>query len=159
MNPKAQKVIDNCKFHWPANQGDCSGFVKAVCGGLGVPVSTGQADDIVAWFRDPANGWEALTDDKDTAGNITTRKEQKAKDRADSGELVICGLTSGELVDSNGHLSIVISADLIYSASNNDYYPVGYWGKLHGVGGANKCLSFSFPSAHINQVTYAAFAF
>jgi hypothetical protein len=159
MDPKAQKVIDNCTYDWPANQGNCSGFVKAVCDGLGVAMSAGQADAIVAYFRDSTNGWTAITDQKDGSGNVTQRKEEGAKEAADNGNLVLCGLTSAELGAANGHVAVIISAALIFSSSNNDYYPVAYWGTLGGTGGANECLSYSFGTGDIDRVTYFSFAF
>jgi len=159
MDPKAQSVIDNCKNYWPAHKDDCSGFVKAVCAGLGVVMSNGLADDIVAYINDAANGWELLTDVTDAAGNVTTRKEEVAKEAADAGQLVLCGMTSQELGEAHGHVAVIISAALIYSNLNKNYYPVGYWGKLGGVGGEDQCLSYSFGAGTINQVNYAAFTF
>ena len=159
MDPKAQSVIDNCKSSWPTYQADCSGFVKAVCAGLGVAMSAGLADDIVGYFRDAANTWEQLEDVTDCAGNVTTRKEVLAKARADTGELVLCGLTSGELGQPHGHVAVIVSGDLVFSGLNNNYYPLAYWGKLGGVGGENKGLSYSFGTGSINEVTYAAFIF
>lgn len=159
MDPKAQSVIDTCQTDWPANKADCSAFVKAVCGGLGVAMSDGLADDIVAFFRDTTNSWEQLTDVTDDAGNVTTRKEELAKERADAGELVLCGLTSGELGQAHGHVAVVVSAPLVFSSQNNNYYPIAYWGKLGGVGGYNQGLNYSFGVGSINQVTYSAFTF
>ena len=158
MDPNAQQVINVCQASWAANQGDCSAFIKAVCAALVVPMSPGQADDIVQYFRDPANGWEALKDGVDAAGNVI-RKEEVAKERADAGKLVLAGMTAAELGDANGHVAVVISAALIFSVQNNNYYPVGYWGQLGGVGGANQCLSYSFGQGVIDQVTYAAISF
>jgi hypothetical protein len=159
MDPNAQKVIDNCQFLWPANQRDCSGFVKAVCTGLAVAMSPGQADDIVAYFRDPFNQWTPLIDVLDATGAVTKRKEQVAKEAADDGLLVLCGLTSTELNDTNGHVAVIISAALVHSRDNNNDYPVGYWGELRGTGGANKIITYAFTTPYINDVTYASKAF
>ncbi len=159
MDPKAQNVIDTCQNDWQANKADCSGFVKAVCAGLGVAMSAGMADDIVAWFRTAANGWEQLTDVTDGAGNLVTPKEQMAKDRADAGQLVLCGLTSAELGQAHGHVSVVVSGPLVFSHINNNSYPTAYWGKLGGTGGKNQGLNYSFGTGSINRVTYAAFGF
>ena len=159
MDPKAQNVIDTCQNDWEANKADCSGFLKAVCADLGVAMSAGLADDIVAWFRDVTNGWEQLTDVTDDAGNVVTRKEELAKNRADAEELVLCGLTSAELGQPHGHVAVVVSAPLVFSGQNNNYYPIAYWGKLGGVGGEHQGLNFSFGTGSINRVTYAAVAF
>ncbi len=155
MDPKAQKVIDACQNDWEANKADCSGFVKAVCANLGVAMSAGMADDIVAWFRNETNGWEQLTDG---AGNMAP-KEALAKDRADAGQLVLCGLTSAELGQAHGHVSVVVSGPLVFSHLNNNSYPTAYWGKLGGTGGENQGLNYSFGTGSINRVTYAAFGF
>jgi cell wall-associated NlpC family hydrolase len=159
MNPDAQQVIDTCKNDWGAHSDDCSGFVKAVCADLGVDMSPGLADDIVEFFRDPANNWEQITDVIDAGGNVTTRKEEVAKERADAGELVLCGLTSAELGEAHGHVAVIVSGPLVHSNLNDNDYPVAYWGKLGGVGGQDQCLSFSFGPGSLNRVTYAAIAF
>jgi hypothetical protein len=41
-----QKIIDTCEARFDAHSNDCSGFLKAVAGSLGVAI-TGMANDIV----------------------------------------------------------------------------------------------------------------
>ncbi|MCD8740782.1 hypothetical protein LT679_09240 [Mucilaginibacter roseus] len=148
-------VIKACQANWSAFKSDCSGFVKKVCKDLNVTMSTGQADAIVDYIK--ANGWTALKD-QTSGSTITKTKEQLAKEYADSGYLVIAGLKGADNVPpmNNGHVVVVVSGDMVYSSRDGKYYPLGYWGRLNGVGNQNSGLNNAFNKDSISKVVYAA---
>ena len=130
QGPNAVKIIAACKAEWPAYSGDCSGFVHAVAGDLGVSL-TGQANAIINAL-DTASRWEKLG----------TRPELAVL-RAAQGRFVVAGLKA----TPNGHVVVVVDAPA-------QAYPIGYWGKLNDVGKENTGLNWAWRQADLVNVNY-----
>lgn len=137
INPDAKKIIDVCEDEWPANKGDCSGFVIDVAAALGVSLS-GLADDIVDLVVGP--GWTKLTDGK------------AAKQAADEGKFVIGGLKGNDqqTPSAHGHVVVVVSGPLA-----KDQYPTAYWGTLGGAGEREKTINWAWKAVDRDNVRFA----
>jgi len=150
MDANAQKIIDACENNWDANSGDCNAFVKAVANEVGINTLNGNADQILQYVR---SNWSQITDI-----NVTVppkRKEDLAKEAADNGKLVICGLTAAELGGGHGHVCVVVSGPMV-TAGSGKTYPTGYWGMLDSVGEKNKGINYAFKENVRDHVTYSA---
>ena len=136
INQDAKKVIDVCEDEWPANKGDCSGFVKDVAASLGVSLS-GQANDIVDQIAGP--GWTKLTDGK------------AAKQAADEGKFVVGGLKGSDqqTPSAHGHVVVVVAGPLA-----KDQYPTAYWGTLGGVGERSKTINWAWKAVDRDNVQF-----
>ena len=137
IKPDAKKIIDVCEDEWPANKGDCSGFVKDVAAALGVSLS-GQANDIVDQIAGP--GWTKLNDGK------------AAKQAADEGKFVIGGLKGSDqqTPSAHGHVVVVVSGPLA-----KDQYPTAYWGTLGGTGERAKTTNWAWKAIDRDSVRYS----
>ena len=137
INQDAKKVIDVCEDEWPANKGDCSGFVKDVAASLGVSLS-GQANDIVDQIAGP--GWTKLTDGK------------AAKQAADEGKFVVGGLKGSDqqTPSAHGHVVVVVAGPLA-----KDQYPTAYWGTLGSTGERAKTVNWAWKALDRDRVTYS----
>ena len=133
----AQKVVDACEKHWEAHKADCSGFVKAVAGELGVQM-VGDADSITATIQ--SAGWTVLKDGAE------------AQAKADLGWLVIGGLKGKDHspARSHGHVVIVVTGTLAQGK-----YPTAYWGSLGGSGKKKQTLNWSWNKTDRDNVIYA----
>ena len=138
---RADEVKRVCEELWPANQSDCSAFVRAVAAKFKVTLS-GNADAIVQEIKTAA-GWERLPDGAE------------AKNAADGGKLVVAGLAGSDEIPpvQHGHVVIVV-AGLLDDAHGK--YPTAYWGKLNGVGRENTTINWAWKRADIDRVIYAA---
>ena len=102
-----QSIVDQCKKAWEGefvkglkNRDNCSGFVKAVAKGLGIPLSeTANADGLM---DEISTKWTAIASGKEAAH------------QAEVGKFVLAGLKSGNHnpVRNNGHVCIVIAGGL-----------------------------------------------
>ncbi len=92
----ADDVVRECEALWAAHQTDCSGFVRAVAGALGVAIN-GDADEIVALITGSAD-WTSCAD------GIA------ASDEATRAKLVVAGLTAAEVGNgaTHGHVIVVV---------------------------------------------------
>lgn len=144
MDP--QRIIAVCEANWEAHKSDCSGFVKAVAGALGVDTfaSDDDANAIVEKLHD-APDWAALTPGDGAA----------AKAQADAGRLVVAGLKGADQVqpDAHGHTVIVVSGPL---DSTHNEYPTAYWGSLGGVGAEAQTLNYAWREGDRDRVGYFA---
>jgi len=118
-------VLDHIWAAYPKLHADCSGFLKKAAQDHGVPMSHGNANEIVAWLA-TAPGWLNL-----------------GKDPARAASLAAQGffVAGGETETGHGHVVVVVPG---WSATG---HPMGYWGQLHGVGATNKSLSFAWMSS------------
>ena len=126
-----QKIIDTCEADFDAHSNDCSGFVKAVAGDLGI-VMTGQANDIVDEIQTAP--WTKLADGV------------AAKGKADLGFFVVGGLKD----TPNGHVVVVVAGPLAHGK-----YPTGYWGRLGGTGKKSTTINWAWDADDRDNVTYA----
>lgn len=138
LDPNAQRIIEACRFAWPANQSDCSGFVREVAKAIKVSLS-GQANEIVDQISGP--GWTKIRNGID------------AKQAADEGKFVIAGLKGSEQQEPSphGHVVVVVSGPL-----HNGKYPTAYWGALKGTGRQNETINWAWTKADLANVKYAA---
>jgi hypothetical protein len=144
MDP--QRIIDVCEANWEAHKSDCSGFVKAVCGALGVGTfAAGDNADVIVDKLRAATDWAALA-----AGDGTTAKAQ-----ADAGLLVIAGLKGADQAqpDPHGHVVVVVSGPL---DSTHGKYPTAYWGRLGGVGAQAQTINWAWRAEDRDRVGYFA---
>ena len=128
---ETNKVRAACEKHWNAFKGDCSGFVKAVAGELGMTV-TGQANEIVETMK--ALPWKPL------------RSGAEAKTHAELGYLVLGGLKASP----NGHVVVVVKGPL-----NRGKYPTAYWGRLNGEGRKDATINWSWNETDREKVSYS----
>lgn len=135
----ASDIVAACEACWEEHKGDCSGFVKAVAGRLGVDLQ-GNADAIVDQLRQ--NPSLSLAD-----GLSACRA-------AEQGLLVVGGLKGSEQASpsAHGHVVVVVPGPLAH-----DRYPSAYWGQLGGVGRKNTTLNFAWRKSDRDKVVFAAF--
>jgi hypothetical protein len=150
-DPMALKIIQACDAAYPANNTDCNQFVKAALTGF---VDDGyfdglNADAIVGKLKDPGEGWA-------TATAIAT-----AIMLAKAGNMVIAGMTSTELGDTNGHLAVVVGCDGQVSTSDDGSssatVPIAYAGSLHApwrIAGARLSGTFKGAMVRAEQINY-----
>jgi len=119
-----QNIINKCEAAYPANQGDCNHFVKAVADSLNITLfqTDDDANAIVGRLFDASQapsvtGWFKLADALD------------AKNTADSGQFIIAGLKGSEQTHpvNHGHVAVVVKGPM---SPGNDC-PTGYWGSLY----------------------------
>lgn len=135
----AEKIKDTCERLLPANAGDCSAFVKAVCSEFGISLK-GDANEIVDDLN-TANGWTPLGSDA-TSG-------KKAAEAAANNQLVI----GARKETGHGHVVVVVKGQL-----HLDKYPHAYWGKLNDPdnAGYDKTVNWAWVAAARDSVTYAS---
>ena len=126
-----QNIIDTCEAHFDAYSHDCSGFLKAVAGSLGIAI-TGMADDIVDAIHSAP--WTPLPD------GIA------AKAQADQGFFVVGGLKD----TPHGHVVVVVQGPLAHGK-----YPTGYWGRLGATGMKNTTINWAWNATDRDKVSYA----
>jgi hypothetical protein len=114
-NVVAMKVIACCEAAFPANRGDCGQFLKAAIGGFLTDgyLDVGDADAIVGKLK---SEW------------TPTRDIPTAIAAAQSGQLVVAGMTAAELGQHHGHVAVVVGCDGQVSGSVR--VPIGYAGSL-----------------------------
>jgi len=136
---RVSTVEDTCIAAWDDHGADCSGFVKAVCARLGVPMTAGQADAIVDYIKAVPSGFYPLPSGVAAAA------------AAQAGELVIGALRSNEHEPSrnNGHVVIVTGEPLAH-----DLYPTAYWGTLGGVGRKATTTNYAWREGDRDRVRY-----
>jgi hypothetical protein len=127
----AISVKDACEKEWEKWKADCSGFLKAVAGDLGIMLS-GQANTIIDTMGTPP--WVQLGKDA-----------TKAVSYLGMGYLVIAGLKA----TPNGHVVVIVSGPATP-------YPFGYWGRLGGVGRENASINWAWNHVDLPNVQYFA---
>jgi hypothetical protein len=132
--PPPQEIINTCEANFDAHTSDCSGFLKAVAGSLGITI-TGMADDIVDAIHSAP--WTPLPD------GIA------AKAQADQGFFVVGGLKD----TPHGHVVVVVRGPLAHGK-----YPTGYWGRLGATGMKNATINWAWNAADRDRVSYAFLA-
>lgn len=120
-----------CETEWDQWKHDCSGFLKAVAGDLGVTLS-GDANAIIDTMSQGA--WIQVGSDSDKAVNY-----------AGMGYLVVAGLKATH----HGHVVIIMPGQ-------SKPYPLGYWGRFGGTGRKNTAINFSWKHADLANVQYFA---
>jgi hypothetical protein len=139
-NPQgANKVRQACITAYPANTGNCSGFVTAVGNLLGVTIS-GNADAITTALK--AGGkWSMLS------GGAAAAAAAKA------GQLVVGGLIGGQCSppQHHGHVVVVVDGPVL-----NGLYPTAYWGSLGYIPKAYAPVNLTWTRVDLPKVTYAA---
>lgn len=138
-NPQASnRVQAACIQAYPAHTGNCSGFVQAVGGLLGVSI-TGNADAITAALQ--AGSWSPLADGAAAAAS------------AQAGHLVIGGLKGSQQThpDPHGHVVIVVAGPLL-----RGQIPTAYWGSLGGPSGAFQTVNYAWIAQDLPRVIYGA---
>lgn len=116
-----QCIVDQCKAAWTGefvngikNRDNCSGFVKAVAKGVGIPLSeTANADGLI---DEISKFWTAIASGKEAA------------QQAELGNFIVACLKSDKHRPSrnNGHICIVVAG-----AMYRDKYPL-VWGGSTG---------------------------
>jgi hypothetical protein len=107
-------VIKACEDSYDEYCDDCSGFVKAVLGKLGMPAvanhfpGQGMANDIVEGLESPP--WTKID-----SSVLASRMSE------DPSRVVIAGCKD----DPNGHVVVIVPGSL-----NRGKYPTAYWGSL-----------------------------
>ncbi len=131
-----EKVRQACVSRYEANKGDCSAFVRAVAGDLGISL-TGNADEIVDKIR--GADWSIVADGR------------AAKDAAESGLFVLVGLKGADHHQprAHGHVAVIVGGGLAHGK-----YPTGYWGSLGGNPGANKTINWAWTEDDRDSVLY-----
>src|SRR5688572_5077732 len=129
------RILESCKRHWPAQQGDCSGFVRAVAKDLGVTLN-GLANDICKTIQAPP--WGQLG--KGEMASIT------AGASASEGKFVIAGLSA----PSHGHVAVVVDLKTAGTAR-----AMAYWGRLGSSGKQYAPITQSWTAADLKNVSYA----
>jgi hypothetical protein len=129
MAPPKKDIKSLCEQEWDKWKADCSGFLKAVAGDLGISL-TGQANDIIDLMgRAP---WTQIGLSAESAVGYANR-----------GFLVVAGLKA----KGHGHVAIIMPG----SAKPN---PIGYWGRFGGTGRKNTPINWSWNKADLAQVQY-----
>lgn len=105
-----ESIVAACKKHYDLHYDDCSGFLRAVAGELGYPL-TGNANALVAHFD---KNWVKL-------------ERTAAIDAAKKGIFVVAGLAGSEHNPprNNGHVVVVVDGALY-----NGKYPLVWGGSI-----------------------------
>ena len=119
---------------WSRWKSDCSGFVHAVADDLGIALS-GNANAMVDTMGARANGWIGLGHDAALAIGYANR-----------GFFVVAGLKAA----GHGHVVVIVPAP------TGSRYPVGYWGRLGGVGREKTGINWSWNRRDLPKVDYYA---
>jgi hypothetical protein len=139
---RRSRVLAACTKHWPDNQGDCSGFVRAVAQDLGFALS-GNANAMYTQIsKDP---WIRI--------GIGTQASATAGITAGEGKFVV----AAEQGQKNGHVAIVVdyrNAFDSYSQVDRDK-AVAFWGKLHSTGAEYERITRSWTATDLERVLFA----
>ncbi|WP_426664528.1 hypothetical protein [Rhodanobacter aciditrophus] len=119
---------------WPRWKSDCSGFVHAVAADLGIAIA-GNANAMVDAMGAKANGWIDLGHDPALAIGYANR-----------GYFVVAGLKAG----GHGHVVVIVPTP------PGSRYPLGYWGRLGGVGREKTGINWSWNHRDLPRVDYYA---
>lgn len=114
------EIISECALLFANNSDDCNKFVKAVCAVFFEP-------DL---FTGPSMNADAIVDELRNSSDWTSlgTSHDQAISSALGGQMVIAGMTSGELGRSHGHLAVVVGDD--GQASGTVTVPICYAGSL-----------------------------
>ena len=135
MNMPPESAIETAsRQEWPRWKSDCSGFVHAVAGDLGIVLS-GNANAMVDAMDIKANGWIALGHDPALAISYANR-----------GFFVVAGLKAA----GHGHVVVIVPTPA------GSRYPLGYWGRLGGVGREKTGINWSWNHHDLPEVDYYA---
>jgi hypothetical protein len=140
---KSDEIINACKQlrAIPANARECNEFVIAVAASFEITL-TGIADQIIEEIT--GDGWTQHWTDG-----------QAASAAAETGSLVLGGMTSEALGSAHGHVVIVVKGPLA-----NAKYPTAYWGTenplIRPFGALGKTVNFSFSFNDRDRVIYAS---
>jgi len=141
-----QQIMDACEAVWEANQSNCSGFVKAVAGQLGVTTfDVGDTADMIVEKLAGAEGWTAAPDLATVEAN------------AAAGQFVVAGMKGSEFTPprSHGHVVVVVQGD----DPNHPGFPMAYWGTLGSVGKKDTSIRYAFvPGVDLPKVQYFGMA-
>ena len=121
--PLTFPIFKFAEKEWDANKSNCSGYIKAVAADLGI-VLAGQANDLIDFWT-AHSPWINLGHDAKRASTL-----------AASGYFVV----AGEKDRPNGHVVLIVPG---WSANG---HPMGYWGRLNGIGMKNKSISLAWIS-------------
>jgi hypothetical protein len=130
MSDISTRVIAACESNWEAHKSDCSGFVKAVAGDLGL-VMTGMANDIVDNIQ--LAPWKVVGSGPAASGMAQTG-------------FVVAGLKE----TGHGHVVVVVPGPL-----NRDKYPSAYWGRLGSVGMKDTTINWAWNALDRDRVIYS----
>jgi hypothetical protein len=112
-----RRILVACEAHWVEHHNNCSGFVKAVAGALGVEL-TGQANDIFQQVQKAP--WHQI-------GTGASAAQIAGVMAAQDGRFVLAA-SKGE---NNGHVAVI--TDFCHTWGNakpSNGRPYGYWGSL-----------------------------
>ena len=137
----AQKIIARCEALHPSTKTDCKGFLNAVATEFFGAGFVGNADAIVAFLRDPRNGWSR------------TRKRAEAIAQAKAAMFVIAGATSNEMGKANGHVAVVVDLPLEMKDT-----PMAFAGSIDSealrIPGRKISSTFNATMVHSEQLDY-----
>jgi len=135
MSAPPESAIETAsRREWPRWKSDCSGFVHAVAKDLGIAIA-GNANAMVDTMDAKANGWIDLGHDPALAISYANR-----------GYFVVAGLKAG----GHGHVVVIVPTP------PGSRYPIGYWGRLGGVGREKTGINWSWNHRDLPKVDYYA---
>ena len=132
--PPESAIETVSRREWPRWKSDCSGFVHAVADDLGIALS-GNANAMVDAMGVKASGWIDLGSDPALAISYANR-----------GFFVVAGLKAS----GHGHVVVIVPTPA------GSRYPVGYWGRLGGVGREKTGINWSWNHRDLPKVDYYA---
>ena len=127
----ANRVLNACEKHWNAWSSDCSGFARAVCRELGVPMVAGDANAIFDSVK--KSPWRLIPNSLEAAR------------QARLGNLVVAVMKGSP----HGHITVIVATDS--RELGRGKYPRGYWGRWHGIGKKFTTINWSFDEAGITK--------
>jgi hypothetical protein len=112
--------MSNCAVGTPQPNRDCNCFLKNAARGFFSSVqafddASKVADDIIGILADSSNGWTEIAD---SGGDGTQRTADAISAFNIDRKIVIAGMTSGELGDTNGHLALVVKGTETAGSAN-----------------------------------------
>lgn len=136
----ADEIVDACEAEWDAHKDDCSAFVRAVMGRLGIGLD-GNANQIVDTIR-AGQPWQPLQN-----GPVSA-------EAAAAGKLVLAGLRGDEQQNhsNHGHVVVIVAGPLAHNR-----YPTAYWGRLGGGGAKYETINWAWRENDRDRVFYAAY--
>jgi hypothetical protein len=133
------RVRDACEACFETHKDDCSEFLRAVAGQLGVTLN-GNADKIVETIRN-GNEWKPLLNGAEAARE------------AAAGKFCVGGLKGSELAHPQQHVHVVV---VVAGELERGLYPHAFWGQLNGIGKKDETTNYAWRQGDRDHVSYAA---
>jgi hypothetical protein len=146
----------NCASGIARPNRDCNCFLKNAArsffsGTQAFDNASKNADQIIGLLADSSNGWTEIAN---TGGDGAQRTADAIAAFNDDHKVVIAGMTSDELGDTNGHLALVVSGTETAGSAKLDVPKCTAGSKNDTARVKDKGVNWSFGKTKVRQVRY-----